>query len=67
MRFRADCAKSFMPVERLVRCSVAIAEYLNLLHFLIIFFDTGKELQKAGFEHVIRKRCFGEKLSSTQT
>ena len=56
-----------MPVERLVRCSVAIAEYLNLLHFLIIFFDTGKEFKQPCFEHVIRKRCFGEKLSSTQT
>jgi len=55
-----------MPVERLVSFSVAVAKYFNLLHFLIIFFNTGKEFQQPGFEHIIRKRCFGEKLSSTQ-
>jgi hypothetical protein len=47
-----------MPVERLVSFSVAVAEYFNLLHFLIIFFDIGKELKQPGFEHIIRKRSF---------
>lgn len=66
MHLRADCAKSFMPVERLVRFSVAVAEYFNLLHFLVIFFDTGKEFKQPGFKNIIGKRSFGKKLSSTQ-
>jgi hypothetical protein len=56
-----------MPVESFVRLSVAVAKSFNLLHFLIVFFGAGKKLEQPGFEYVIRKGCFREKLSSAQT
>jgi hypothetical protein len=56
-----------MPVESFISFSVAGAKGFNLLHFLVVLFRAGKELQQPGFEYVIRKGCFREELSSTQT
>jgi hypothetical protein len=65
--FCADCAKPLVTVKGLVGFPVASAKGFNLIHFLVVFFGVGKELQQPGFEYVIRKRRFREKLSSAQT
>jgi hypothetical protein len=50
----ADFAKPLVPMEGLVGFPVALAQHFNLLHFLIVFFQAGKEIKQSRFEQVIR-------------
>ena len=45
-------------MKSLVGFSVAVAKYFNLLHFLVVFFGTGKKFQQPGFEQLIGKGRF---------
>ena len=64
MRLSAGRAKSSMPMKSLVRFAVVLAQFFDPLHFGVVFFRAGKELQQPGFEQLIRSRCFGKKLIS---
>ena len=67
MQLSADMAKPLVPVESLVSFSVLLAQHLNPLHFLVVFFRGGKKFNQPCFEYVIRLRCFGEKFLSSRT
>jgi hypothetical protein len=53
-RFSAGRAKSLVPVKSLIGFSMRLAQRFNLLHFAVVFFPAGKELQQLGFKQFVR-------------
>lgn len=62
MRPSAGRTKSLMPMKCFIRFAVVLAQFLDPLHFGIVFFRAGKELKQPGFEQLVRLGRLGEKL-----